>query len=244
MDIATALDFSIALLTLTVLEVVLGIDNLVFLTVITSRLPEHQQKAARRVGLILACLMRLALLAALSWLLHLTIPLFTVFQQTFSIRDLILLVGGLFLLIKGTEEIHTTIEGLEKKSAPPLKKSTFLFSYVILQIVLLDAIFSLDSVLTAIGMTQEFLVMALAIIIAVILMIFASEPLSRFIKKYRTVKMLALSFLLLVGIVLIADGFKFHIPRGYIYFAIAFSIFVEAINITARKKRRKHRHHT
>lgn len=243
MDISTALDFSIALLTLTVLEVVLGIDNLVFLTVITSRLPENQQKAARRVGLFLACLMRLALLATLSWLLHLTIPLFTFFQQTFSIRDLILLVGGLFLLFKGTEEIHTSIEGFETKNTLPLKKSAFLFSYVILQIVLLDAIFSLDSVLTAIGMTQEFLVMALAIIIAVILMIFASEPLSRFIKKYRTIKMLALSFLLLVGMVLVADSFKFHIPRGYIYFAIAFSIFVEAINILARKKRREHRRH-
>jgi len=236
MELFYTADFWIALCTLTALELVLGIDNLVFLTVITNRLPNTQQKSARQVGLVLACIMRLLLLATLSWMMQLTAPLFTLFTQTFSGRDLILIIGGIFLLIKATQEIHQNIIGIEKK--PRLKSVThYLYFSIILQIMCLDIIFSLDSVITAIGLAQNFLTMALAIIIAIIAMIFASEPLSRFINTYPTLKILALSFLLLIGAVLIADGFKFHIPRGYIYFAIVFSLFVESVNLIAQKKR-------
>jgi predicted tellurium resistance membrane protein TerC len=236
MDILFTIDFWLALLTLTLLEIVLGVDNLIFISIVTNQLPQRKQKSARRIGLTLACLMRLGLLAALSWLLHLTVPLFTVFDQPFSTRDLILLAGGLFLLVKSTQEIHDDIEGIEKTEK--LKKyNRYLYFYVLFQIMFLDIIFSLDSVITAIGLTQQFTVMAFAIVMAVILMIFASDIINDFINKYPTLKMLALSFLLLIGMALIADAFKFHIPRGYLYFSIAFSIFVEIINILARKKR-------
>lgn len=237
MEILYTLDFWIGLLTLTGLELVLGIDNLVFLSIVTSRLPKNQQKSARQLGLTLACLMRLALLATLSWMIHLTEPLFILFQQTFSGRDLVLIIGGLFLLVKATQEIHQNIEGFDDEKAPKLKKSSpHLYLFVILQIMFLDIIFSIDSVITAIGLTQSLLVMCLAIITAVILMIFASEPLSYFVNQYPTLKILALSFLILIGVVLIADGFQFHIPRGYLYFAMVFSIFVESINIIIRRK--------
>lgn len=235
MELFYTADFWIALATLTALEIVLGIDNLVFLTVVTDKLPKKQQKSARQLGLVLACIMRLGLLATLSWMMQLTTPLFTLFEQTFSARDLILIIGGMFLLTKATQEIHQNILGIEKER--PIKKSKqYLYFFVLLQVMFLDIIFSLDSVITAIGLVKEFFTMALAIIIAVVSMIFASEPLSRFINAYPTLKMLALSFLLLIGAVLIADGFKFHIPRGYIYFAIAFSLFVEGINLAAQKK--------
>lgn len=235
MELFYTADFWIALATLTMLELVLGIDNLVFLTVVTDKLPKTQQKSARQLGLALACIMRLGLLATLSWMMQLTTPLFTLFEQTFSARDLILIIGGMFLLTKATQEIHQNILGIEKERI--IKKSKqYLYFFVLLQVMFLDIIFSLDSVITAIGLVKEFFTMALAIIIAVISMIFASEPLSRFINAYPTLKMLALSFLLLIGAVLIADGFKFHIPRGYIYFAIAFSLFVEGINLAAQKK--------
>lgn len=237
MEIIYTLDFWMSLLTLTVLEVVLGVDNLIFLSIVTRQLPVRKQKSARRIGLVLACIMRLILLATLSWLLHLTIPLFTIFNQSFSTRDLILLVGGLFLLVKSTQEIHDDIEGSEKNEPPTKKNSHFLYFYVLTQVMFLDMIFSLDSVITAIGLTQNFTVMAIAIITAVVLMIFASDMLNEFINKYPTLKMLALSFLLLIGMALIADSLQFHIPRGYLYFSIAFSIFVESINILARKKR-------
>lgn len=236
MELFYTVDFWIALSTLTALELVLGIDNLVFLAVVTSQLPKVQQKSARHVGLTLACLMRLLLLATLSWMMQLTTPLLTLLDQTFSGRDLILIIGGLFLLVKGTQEIHQNVIGIDKKPRFNSAKQ-YLYCSVILQIMVLDIIFSLDSVITAIGLAQEFLTMALAIIIAIIAMIFASEPLSRFINAYPTLKILALSFLLLIGAVLIADGFKFHIPRSYIYFAIVFSLFVESINLIAQKKR-------
>jgi len=224
----------ISLLTLTVLEIVLGIDNLVFITIITSRLPPTQQKKARQVGLVLACIMRLLLLSAIAWLTHFNKPLFTLFSQIFSLRDLILIAGGMFLLAKSTSEIHLNVvdEKQALRSLRPMK-----FTSAVIQIMFLDIIFSLDSVITAVGMAQQFIIMACAIIIAVLMMILASTPLSQFISKYPTVKMLALSFLLLVGVVLIADGFSFHIPRGYLYFAIAFSIFVEFLNIAGGRRR-------
>jgi predicted tellurium resistance membrane protein TerC len=222
------------LLTLTVLEIVLGIDNLVFISIVTNRLPLQQQKKARQIGLLLACLTRLLLLATISWIVKLTTPLFSLWQQTFSWRDLILIGGGLFLLVKGTSEIH---QGMVSSEERPLKKISASFSWVIIQIMFLDIIFSLDSVITAVGMVKEFIVMALAIVIAVLLMLVASEPLSRFIHKYPSLKILALSFLLLVGMALIADGFQVHIPRGYLYFAIAFSIVVEIFNLLSGRRR-------
>jgi len=222
-----------SLLTLTILEIVLGIDNLIFLSVMTDRLPIERQKRARQFGLILACLTRLLLLATITWLTHFTNPLFNLAGQTFSCRDLILIAGGLFLLAKGTSEIHVDVTQKTNQLKPT--RSTYFMS-VILQIMLLDIIFSLDSVITAVGMTQNFIIMALAIIIAVLLMLSASEPLSRLIRTYPTLKILALSFLLLVGMALIADGFAFHIPRGYLYFAIAFSLFVELLNILTGRR--------
>jgi predicted tellurium resistance membrane protein TerC len=226
--------FWAGLLTLTALEIILGIDNLVFISVITERLPLVQQKRARQFGLLLACLTRLLLLAAISWITKLTHPLFSIAEQSFSWRDLILIAGGLFLLAKGTSEIHVDVT----RQIQPLKASRAAgFLSVVVQIMILDIIFSLDSVITAIGIAQQFVVMALAIIIAVIMMLFASEPLSRFIHAYPSLKMLALSFLLLVGMILIADGFAFHIPRGYLYFAISFSLFVEILNIIAVRRR-------
>lgn len=224
-----------SLLTLTMLEIVLGIDNLVFLSVITSRVPSNNQKAARQFGLMLACVSRLLLLALITWMTKFTHPLFTIAGQAFSWRDLVLLAGGLFLLAKSTSEIHVDVTPAIPEARSKLSAN---FWWVIIQIMILDIIFSLDSVITAVGMAQEFVIMALAIIIAVLLMLLASEPLSRFIHAYPTLKMLALSFLLLVGVVLIADGLGFHIPRGYLYFAIAFSIFVEILNILAGRRRR------
>jgi predicted tellurium resistance membrane protein TerC len=224
-----------SLLTLTALEIVLGIDNIVFISVVTSRLPKHKQKSARQFGLLLACLTRLLLLAAITWITKLTYKVFTLFGQPFSWRDIILIVGGLFLLWKGTSEIHMSVVSPDN---PIASKPSARYFFVLFQIMTLDIIFSLDSVITAVGMAQEYIVMATAIVIAVLLMLVASEPLSRFIQKYPTLKMLALSFLLLVGMALIADGFAFHIPREYLYFAIAFSIFVEILNIVAGRRRR------
>jgi predicted tellurium resistance membrane protein TerC len=224
----------IALLTLTLLEIILGVDNLVFLTVITARLPKSQQKVARQAGLLMACIMRLLLLAAITWLTRLVHPLFTLFSHAFSIRDLVLIGGGVFLLAKATSEIHASVI-----VTPDTKlKQHLSFMWVIVQVMLLDIIFSLDSVITAVGMAQDFIIMAIAIIIAVAMMLWASTPLSNLINKYPTLKMLALSFLILVGMVLVADGFGIHVPRPYLYFAIAFSLLVEVLNIFARKKRR------
>ena len=225
-----------SLLTLTALEIVLGIDNLVFISILSNRLPVHQQAKARRTGLMLAVITRLLLLASIAWLAGLTEPLFAVGGHGVSIRDAILIGGGLFLLAKGTTEIHATVEGVEEEMREAKAAG---FVVVIIQIMLLDIVFSLDSVITAVGMAQHLPVMALAIIIAVIIMIFAAEPLSRFISEHLSVKMLALSFLILVGVALIADGMGFHIPKGYLYFAIAFSVGVEALNLAATKRRRK-----
>lgn len=228
------LDLLLSFATLTILEIVLGIDNLVFLAIITQRLPKHLQPRARRWGLTMAWVTRLILLASAIWLTKLTTPVFTIAKLGLSWRDLFLIFGGMFLLFKATQEIHGQMDPDGHLEMPTVKSSGF--TWVIVQIAVLDIIFSLDSVLTAIGLTDVFWVMAAAITIAIITMVFASEPLSKFVEKHPTVKMLALSFLILIGMVLVADGFHTHIPRGYVYFAMGFSLFVEVMNIIVRKR--------
>ena len=224
----------IALATLTALELVLGIDNIVFISILAGKLPAQQRERARRIGLALAMLMRIALLLSLAWVIRLTAPLFGVLGNEFSGRDLILIVGGLFLIAKATHEIHQKLEG-ETQHGPVA--GTASFRSVIVQIVLLDAVFSLDSVITAVGMVREIPVMVIAIVLAVLFMMWFAGPLGDFVERHPTVKMLALSFLLLVGTALIADGFEIHIPRGYIYFAMGYSIFVEMLNLRLRGPR-------
>lgn len=221
-----------ALFTLTVLEVVLGIDNLVFLAIVSSKLPVEQQASARRLGLFMAMFMRIALLTTLTWIAALTTPLVTVAGFDVSWRDVVLGVGGLYLVYKGVMEIHESVEGAGEAS---VKARASYFS-VITQIMVLDLVFSLDSIVTAVGMTDNLPVMIAAIVIAIIVMMFAAGAVSGFINRHPTVKMLALAFLILVGTALMADAAHFHIPRGYLYFAIAFSILVEALNIWARHK--------
>ncbi len=225
-----------SLITLTVLEIVLGIDNLLFISILSNRLPLEQQAPARRSGLALAVITRLLLLASIAWLANVAQPLFSIFEHAVSLRDLVLLGGGLFLLAKGTTEIHATVEGVEEEIRET-KPTSYLS--VIVQIAILDIVFSLDSVITAVGMSQHLPVMAAAIVIAIGIMIFSAEPLSKFINTHVSVKMLALSFLILVGVALIADGLHFHIPRGYLYFAIAFSMGVEVLNLLAKRRRER-----
>ena len=220
----------IALVTLTVLEVVLGVDNVIFISILSDKLPHHQQKLARRVGLGLAMLSRIVLLMSLSWIIQLTEPLFAVFGREVSGRDLTLLGGGLFLLAKSTYEIHESLEGDEGHRS----RKTVTFAGVILQILVLDVVFSLDSVITAVGMVDQLGVMVAAIVIAVIIMVISAEAISAFVNERPTVKILALSFLLLVGFSLVAEGFHQEIPKGYLYFAMAFSVFVELINQRVR----------
>ncbi|WP_418159225.1 TerC family protein [Benzoatithermus flavus] len=224
-----------SLLTLTALEIVLGIDNIIFLSIVSGRLPVHQQQMARRIGLGLALLMRIALLASIAWIIGLTQPAFTVLDHEVTWRDLVLGGGGLFLLVKGTMEIHQMAEGHEEGS----QAGTASLFAAIVQIVLLDIVFSLDSVITAVGMADDLPVMIAAVVIAIIVMLVASEPVSAFVNRHPTVKMLALSFLLLVGMALVADGLHYHIPRGYLYFAIAFSAGVECLNLIAANARRR-----
>lgn len=225
-----------SLLTLTVMEIVLGIDNLVFISVLTSRLPTDAARKARALGLSMALVFRVLLLITLSWLIGLTEPVFTLFDHGFSWRDLILLAGGLFLLYKATHEIHAGIEGGEDEGGNVVHAA---FGATVAQIIAIDIVFSIDSIITAIGMAEHVPVMILAVVIAMIIMFVASEPISNFIHKHPTTKMLALSFLLLIGVSLVADGVGFHVPRAYIYFAMAFSAGVEAINILASRKRRR-----
>lgn len=222
----------VALLTLTFLELVLGIDNIMLIAVLSNRLPAHRQKLARRVGLTLAMLMRVLLLLSLSWLTRLTHPLFSVLHHEVTMRDVILVLGGLFLLAKGTREIH---EKLESVGAPMREVRAATLAGVLTQVAILDIVFSLDSVITAIGMAQHVPVMILAIVISVIVMMVLAEPIAGYIERHPTVKILALSFLLLVGVALVADGLGHHIPRGYIYFALIFSTGVEAVNLRIRK---------
>ncbi len=225
----------IAFATLALLEIVLGIDNLVFLSVVTERLPEHQAQRARRIGLAGALLMRIALLFAISWIIGLTRPIFTVMEFTVSWRDVILGAGGLFLLVKGTLEIHSEVEG-DDHGGPRVALG---MTAAIVQIMILDMVFSLDSVITAVGMTEHLPVMVAAVVLAILVMFFAAEPVAGFIQRHPTMKILALSFLLLVGVALCADALHFHIPRGYLYFAIAFSLMVEVLNHLARRRRRR-----
>lgn len=228
----------ISLLTLSALEIVLGIDNLVFLAILAERLPEKQRPLARKLGLGFALITRLALLGSLAWIAGLTEPVFTVFGQPVSWRDIILIGGGVFLLAKATHEIHGSLEGEEDETpgAPGAAKAGFVATIV--QIGVLDIVFSLDSVITAVGMAQQLWVMMAAVILAVLLMLVAAGPLSGFVSRHPTVKMLALSFLLLVGMSLVADGMGYHIPKGYLYFAMGFSVLVEALNLGARRRRK------
>lgn len=223
-------------LTLTLLEIILGIDNVIFLSIISGYLPKDQQAKARRIGLIMALVMRIGLLASIAWIMGLTKPIFAVWDHEISWRDIILLIGGLFLLFKGTDEIHHEIEGDDHHDGG--KKKVHTFFGVIAQIAVLDMVFSLDSVITAVGMSDHLPVMIAAVCVAIGVMMVAADPTAAFIEKHPTIKMLALSFLLLVGVALIADALHFHIPRGYLYFAIAFSIGVEVLNMMVRNRRR------
>jgi predicted tellurium resistance membrane protein TerC len=222
----------IALTTLTFLEIVLGIDNIIFISILSGKLPLHQQPRARRLGLLGAMITRIALLFSQAWIITLTAPWFTVLGEEISGRDLILILGGLFLIAKSTFEIHDKLEGEEGHASRQVASS---FGSVIVQIMLLDIVFSLDSVITAVGMVDEFWVMVAAVILAIGIMLMAAETISAFVHKHPTVKMLALSFLLLIGLSLLLEGFDQHVPKGYIYFAMGFSVFVEMINLRLRK---------
>ena len=225
----------VALATLTVLEIVLGVDNIIFLSIIADRLPEAQRPRARRLGLVAAMVMRILMLLGLTWLMGLTATLFEVAEHDFSGRDLILIGGGLFLLWKSTIEVHQQLEG-EEHEAGGGRKATFWM--VIAQIGMLDLVFSFDSVLTAIGLAKDVPVMIIAIVVAVLVMMWAAEPIAKFVHRHPTIKMLALSFLVLIGFALVAEGLGLHIPKGYIYFAVAFSLGVEMLNMRMRKQKR------
>lgn len=226
----------IALLTLTALELVLGVDNIIFISILVDKLPDGQRNRARFIGLALAMIARVLLLFSLSWLIQLTAPMFTIFGNEISGRDLILLIGGLFLIGKSTHEIHQKLEGEHGEHSARIAPS---FTSVLIQIAILDIVFSLDSVITAIGMADELSIMVLAVIIAIIFMMLFAKPLGDFVEQRPTVKMLALSFLLLIGTALFADGLDTHIPKGYIYSAMGFSVFVEMLNLRLRKKGHK-----
>jgi len=226
----------LALVTLTALEIVLGIDNIIFITILCGRLPEHQRARARTIGLALAMLTRIALLFSLAWMMTVTEPLFTI-GKSISGRDLILIGGGLFLLWKSVHEIHNALEGEEEQH--DVKRAAASFASVIVQIAIIDIVFSLDSVITAVGMANDVAVMVIAIVIAVAVMMVAAGPIGEFVDRHPTIKMLALSFLILVGVALIGEGWDLHIPKGYIYFAMAFSVAVEMLNIRLRQVRRR-----
>lgn len=231
----TSPDIWASLATLTILEIVLSVDNIVFISIIAGKLPPAQQARAMRIGIMGALVSRVLLVLGAVWIIALAEPLFTLFEIDFSWRDVMLIAGGLFLMVKGTHEIHEEVEGEDDRPAKGSAKQSFLRAVVL--ITLLDIIFSIDTVFTAVGMTSVLMVMIIAITIATLVMLLAAMPLARFIEKHPTVKMLALSFLLLIGMVLIADGLHFHIPRGYVYAPVAFSIVVEALNLAAARRR-------
>jgi predicted tellurium resistance membrane protein TerC len=226
-------DGLLALVTLTFLEIILGVDNVIFISILSGKLPASDQLKARRTGLLAAMLMRIGLLMSIAWIVRLTAPLFTLFGQEISGRDLILIGGGLFLLGKATLEIHDRLEGEAAHGSQRVAPS---FGAVIAQIMLLDIVFSLDSVITAVGMADDLSVMVTALVLSVAIMMFAAEPISAFVSRHPTVKVLALSFLLLIGMSLVGDGLGMHVPKGYIYFAMGFSVFVEMINLRVRGK--------
>lgn len=236
MEWITDPQYLIAFLTLTVLEIVLGIDNIIFISIVSGKLQENVQAKARMVGLALAMIMRILLLLSLVWIMRLTTPLFEILSQQISGRDLILIIGGLFLIGKSTFEIHDKLEGEEGSKSSKVRPS---FSNVIIQIILLDIVFSLDSVITAVGMVDKIAVMIAAVVIAVIFMMIFAGPISDFVHKHPTIKILALSFLILIGLSLVTEGLDQHIPKGYIYFAMAFSVFVEMLNMRIRGKKEK-----
>jgi len=226
-------DGLLALVTLTFLEIILGVDNVIFISILSGKLPPSTQLKARRTGLVAAMAMRILLLLSIAWIVRLTAPLVTVWGRGISGRDLILIGGGLFLLGKATLEIHERLEGEEGHGAARVAPS---FGAVILQIMLLDIVFSLDSVITAVGMADDLAIMVTAVVLSVGIMLFSAEPISRFVNRHPTVKVLALSFLLLIGVSLIGDGLGVHVPKGYIYFAMGFSVFVEMINLRVRRR--------
>src|SRR5246500_6001473 len=232
MDVFLSYSGLVALITLTFLEIVLGVDNVIFISILSSKLPEAQQGPARRMGLFAAMGMRILLLLSIVWLIRLTTPFFYILGRPISGRDLILIGGGLFLLAKATIEIHERLEGEEGHSSARVRPS---FAAVITQIVVLDIVFSLDSVITAVGMADEIAIMVTAVILAVAVMIFSAGPISSFVNRHPTVQVLALSFLLLIGVSLVGDGLGMHIPKGYIYFAMCFSVFIEVINLRVRR---------
>ena len=226
----------VALATLTTLEIVLGIDNIIFISILVGRLPERQRNIARNLGLSLAMITRLALLFSISWVMGLTEPWFSVFTQSISGRDIILIGGGLFLLAKATHEIHDSLEGIESQEHNVVAAS---MGMILVQIAILDLVFSLDSVITAVGLVDHVSIMAIAIILAVVVMLFAAKPIGDFVDEHPTLKILALSFLILVGVTLMVEGFDVHVPKGYIYFAMAFSVTVEMLNLRMRKVKRE-----
>jgi predicted tellurium resistance membrane protein TerC len=226
----------VALLTLTLLELVLGIDNIIFISILVDKLPKEQRELARKIGLFMAMFMRIGLLLVLAWIVGLVAPLFTVLGQEISGRDLILILGGLFLVWKSTTEIHGSLEGEEGHTGSAVKAT---FAAVITQIMVIDLVFSLDSIITAVGMVDDVRVMIAAVVLSVGLMMVFAGPIGRFVSDHPTIKMLALSFLVVVGIVLIAEGFDSHVPKGYVYFAMAFSLGVELLNIKLRKRSAK-----
>jgi predicted tellurium resistance membrane protein TerC len=237
MELLTSPEAWAALLTLTALEIVLGIDNVIFISVIVSRIPPEQAKRARQIGLLLALLFRIILLSVLVWLIGLTEPVVTVRDVEFSWRDIILIAGGAFLIAKATHEIHAEVEA--SHGEPDTEPKASVFFWAIMQIIVIDMVFSLDSIITAIGMVQDLEIMIAAVVIACVIMYVSSGPVAKFVADHPTTKMLALAFLVLIGVALVADGFKFHIPRGYIYFAIVFAAAVELFNVLAGRNRRK-----
>ena len=229
----------LALVTLAALEIVLGVDNIIFITILVGRLQEHQRNRARTLGLAFAMLTRIGLLLSLAWIMTLTAPLFSIVGKEISGRDLILIGGGLFLLWKSVHEIHNALEGEEQQQQGAVAPAVAGFGSIIVQIAIIDIVFSLDSVITAVGMVDEVQIMIIAIVLAVLVMMFAARPIGEFVDRHPTIKMLALSFLILIGLALIGEGWDLHIPKGYIYFAMAFSVAVEMLNIRMRAKRRE-----
>lgn len=234
MDLLLNPEIWVAFLTLLALEIVLGIDNIVFISILVDKLPEERQALARRLGLGMALVMRILLLLSLSWVIGLTAPLFAVFGQEISGRDVILILGGLFLLGKATYEIHENLEGEEGHSSARVKAT---FASVLIQIIVIDMVFSLDSVITAVGMVDQVSVMIAAVTVAILVMLFSAEAVAGIVTRHPTLKMLALSFLLLIGLALLLEGFDQHVPKGYIYFAMGFSVLVEFLNIRVRRRR-------